>query len=215
MTIRETELTFYAKIGNFEGLEQAVSSEVQSQFSYSLPTDEGKPATRVRVRSTARDGEMVYEETIKIAVLNPESKTFNCDEHTTIIDEAYFEAWKQAYDCSGVDKLRYVFLSKEVELDEGDGKIVKLPSIKYEVDVFLDRNGNKSKWCKIDIEIDKLLKCIQEQHASIKSFDAVVKLSALPFSPEHAFSGKTDKEDEKQAIDHFWKNFSYSPKANG
>lgn len=211
MTMRETELTFYAKIGNFQGLEQAVSSEVQAQFSYTLPAKEGMPESRVRVRSTAKDGVIQYEETIKSPIENKETKTFGCDEHTTIINEEYFEAWKKTYPCSGVDKIRYVFLSKEVELDVGDGKIVKLPEIKYEVDVFLNRQGQRSAWCKIDIEIDKLLDTLKEQHAEVKQFDTVVKLSSLPFNPQHAFSGKSEKEEERQAVDHFWDTFSYQP----
>ncbi len=214
MFSKETELTFYGKVGDFSGFDQAVSMEVQSQFSFDLPSDGIHSTGRTRVRSTAIDGQIKYEETIKTSQYDEESHCAKCEEFTTDIDEEYFEAWKKAFKVKGVNKIRYVFLSKNVDLDTGNNEILKLPELKFEVDVFLDKEGNKSKWCKIDIEIDNLLDYLKEQHKDIKRFDVLVKLSSLPINLEHSFSSSTENEEEKKAISHFWEVFSYLPGAD-
>ena len=211
---QETELTFYAKIGDSEGFSQAVSEEIQCQHAYFINHGEGKGKTQLRVRSTTKNGVVLYEETVKLPIFNHDVQTFGNREFTNKIEEDYFKAWIAGVRVGGVNKIRYVFLSKEVELDAGDGEIIKLPEVKYEVDVFLDKDGNKSKWCKIDIEIDHILEVLKEQHKDVGKFDATVKLSALPFKPENAFSAKTENEEEKKAIEHFWEVFTIPPVKN-
>ena len=211
---QETELTFYAKIGNPEGLQEAISEEIQCQHAYFINHGEGKGKTQLRVRSTTKDGVVLYEETVKLPVFNPDVQTFGNQEFTTKIEEDYFNAWIAGVRVGGINKIRYVFLSKDVILDTGNGEEIKLPEVKYEVDVFLDKDGNKSKWCKIDIEIDHILDLLKEQHKDVGKFDMTVKLSTLPFRPENTFSAKTENEDELKAIAHFWEVFTIPPKQN-
>jgi len=207
----ETELCFYARIGNPAGLEQAVSQEVQSQFTYNIPdSEDGKKRGRIRVRSTAINGDTKYEECLKV----PQESGFvieGCVEYPIPITKDYFDAWIAAYGVKGVDKIRYVFLSKEVIL-QTDGVDVTLPEVKYEVDVFLDEQGNRSIWCKIDIEIDGIMAYLSEHHPEITRFDTTVKLSSLPINPEDAFSAVTEDEEQKAAIKSFWDKFSHYPK---
>ena len=208
---QETELTFYGKIGNWSGFEQALSMEVQQQHSFFFNQDDEKKKSQMRVRSTVKDGVAVYEQTIKLPVFNSDTQTFGNQEFSVEITEEFFHAWIKATQVYGIHKLRYIFLSKNVELDIGNGEVITLPEIKYEVDVFLNKNGDKSKWCKIDIEMDHILDYLKEQHKDISKFDVKVKISSLPIQLENVFSAKTDNEEEKKAIAHFWNTFQIVP----
>ena len=81
--------------------------------------------------------------------------------------------------------------------------------INYQVDVFFDKEGQRAKWCKIDIEIDDILAYLAEHHPEIEQFDTTVWLSKLPFKPEDAFSAVTDDEEQKEAIKAFWERFAH------
>lgn len=208
----ETELCFYARIGERSGLEKATKQEIHAQYSYNVMSDQeaGVRKGRVRVRATTVDGQTTYEETLKV----PTDSGFVVQgntEYNIPITKDYYEAWLATYGAKGVNKIRYVFLSKNVEL-ETEGQTVVLPEVKYEVDVFLNQEGKPSNWCKIDIEIDGIVAYLAEHHPEIKKFDTTVKLSALPFKPEDAFEATTEDEVKKAAIKAFWDAFSYFPK---
>lgn len=206
----ESELYFYARVGNRDGLSQAIATELHDQWEYKFPNDEkGKPKGKQRIRATTIDGQVRYEETIKTPVDLGKHMAANL-EATTVIDEAYFNAWKQALGTTGCVKQRYTFLSRDVVLTTTEGQAVKLPEVKYEVDVLIDPQGNSSKWCKIDVEIDPILDYLAEHHADITSFDAMVKLSHLPFEPQDAFVGNTEDPKEQEAIKAFWSKFAHT-----
>lgn len=202
---KETELCFYALVGDSSGFDQAVSQEIHEQYEHVIVSPDGLK-NKQRIRATTRDGVVIYDETIKL-YSKDENILLNAHEPTVPITAEYFEAWKKLFPAKGVNKIRYVFISKEVEL-EAEGQVVKLPEVKYEVDIFLNANGQRSRWCKIDIEIDGILAFLKEQHPDIKQFDTTVKLSSLPIKPEHAFSGVTEDEEQKKAIASFWEAFA-------
>lgn len=210
----ETELCFYARIGDAEALENAIDIEHHEQWEYKVvvENDDNNEEYRgkVRIRRTERDGQVKFEETIKLPV-ESEAVTQGNHEYTVSITEEYFDAWKKLFGDKGYKKTRYVFLSKEVMLDHHEEEI-KLPDIKYEVDVFFDQEGQRAKWCKIDIEIDDILAYLKEHHPEIEKFDTTVWLSKLPFKPEDAFSAVTDDEEQKEAIKAFWDRFAHRVK---
>lgn len=210
----ETELCFYARIGDAEALENAIDIEHHEQWEYKVivedDDDNEEYRGKVRIRRTERDGQVKFEETIKLPV-DSEAVTQGSHEYTVSITEEYFNAWKKLFGDKGYKKTRYVFLSKEVVLDHHEEEI-KLPDIKYEVDVFFDQEGQRAKWCKIDIEIDDILTYLKEHHPEIEKFDTTVWLSKLPFKPEDAFSAITDNDEQKEAIKAFWDRFAHHVK---
>lgn len=203
----ETEITIYAKIGDYSGLEQATSQEIHAQYEYRLPENQG----RQRVRATTVDGTTLYTQTIKKPVIGDHPAHIN-EETTTEISEEYYQAWLDLFRVKGVNKVRYTFVSKTVKLKNASGE-TSMPPVKFEVDVFFDEQGNKSKWCKIDIELDKLFEYLGDQHPTIDKVNSTIKISDLPFKPEHAFLGSSDSPEHQAAIKNFWDKFSYMPKA--
>lgn len=205
----EIELAFYARVTKPEGFQQAVDTEDHEQWEYKLPPNEdGTPRGKVRVRATTKNDVTEYVETIKEPNSGSGAVAGN-DEHSTIISESYFRAWKRTFGQKGTRKTRYVYISKDVEL-EIDGQVVKLPEVKYEVDVLFNKAHQRSLWCKIDIEIDNLLAFLEEHHSELGKFDISVKLSSLPFGPEDAFSAVAADEAHQEAIKKFWDSFSFT-----
>lgn len=207
---KETELCFYALVTNPDGFEQAVSQEIQEQYEHVVMTPDGKK-NKQRIRATTRNGDVSYEETIKLYSAD-EAVLLSAHEPSVPITKDYFDSWKKLFSPKGVNKIRYIFISKEVEL-EAEGQTVKLPEVKYEVDIMLNADGKRSRWCKIDIEIDGILAYLKEHHPEITKFDTTVKLSSLPIKPENAFSGVTEDEAERKAIAAFWDAFSIKPES--
>lgn len=204
----ESELFFYARIGNRDGLDQAIATELHDQWEHKLQNKpDGTPRGKIRVRATTKGGQTQYTETIKTPIIGKTQVTANL-EAETLIEKDYFEAWKKALGESGSVKQRYTFLSQNVTL-ETDGQTIKLPEVKYEVDVLIDPQGKTSKWCKIDIEIDPILDYLAEHHQQITSFDALVKLSHLPFEPEDAFPGNSEDPEHQAAVKAFWAKFAH------
>jgi len=204
----ENEAVFYARIGDYAGFEQAADHETHEQWEYKIPVGEdGVKKGRSRVRATARGEEVSYAETIK-APGNASAGMQSAIEHTVAIDKDHFDVWKQTFGTKGCFKGRYVFLSKSVTLTI-EGEAIILPEIKYEVDVFMNPAGEKSKWCKIDIELDHILEYLSEHHPEIKSFDLIVTLSSLPIKLEDAFSAKDMDEEHQTAVDTLWDKFAH------
>lgn len=202
---KETELYFYGRVTNTDGFEQAVSQEIHEQYEY---RPGGYGSSKVRIRATTIDGKVTYTETIKVPTKKDDTAQI-CTEATVEITEDYFEACKKLYAVTGVKKIRYVFLSKKVSLNT-NGEAVLLPEVKYEVDVLLDKQGNRSKWCKIDIEIDSVLNFLKENHPDVKDFDATVSLKSLPIGLEDVFNASSPTEEQKEALTAFYEKFSHS-----
>lgn len=208
--MKEKELWFYALVEKPQGLDMAVSTEIHEQWEFNIPGENGAKK-KARVRATTKDGQVAYTETIKIYEEGAANHVLSCLEPTIEITEEYFRAWIKAFGTTGVNKIRYTFVSKEVTL-EAEGQTVTLPEVKYEVDVLINEAGQRSKWCKIDIEIDGILAYLAEHHPDIKKFDTTVKLSSLPFQPTNAFSGDVDDEAHREAVKTFWSKFSIQKK---
>ena len=206
--MKEIELCYYAEIGDRDGLESAVDQEAHEQWEHRVMVGE-EYRGKARVRMTKRKDGIVYEETLKIP--SQSNQTLSNDEETVPISEAYFQGWKLLFGDVGTIKMRYVFLSKEVTLTLGEGgEEITLPEVKFEVDVLHGPDGKKSRWCKIDIEIDHLLEILEERNLDPKQVNLTVALSNLPFKPQNPISAVTQDPEERAGIEAFWKRFSWS-----
>lgn len=206
MAKSEIELCFYARITKPAGLSSAADSEDHEQWEYvAVPREDGSKRGKMRVRKTTRTDGTKYEQTIKLP--KQEAGMEGMEEYPVPITEEAFKAWKIAFGDTGNLKTRYVFISKNVKLTYGERE-VELPEIRYEVDVLRRIDGKRSKWCKIDIEIDHLLDHLNDQHPDLTKFDLKIKLSSLPLGLENIIEATTTDEEERAAISNFWKAFS-------
>jgi hypothetical protein len=206
MAKSEVELCYYAEVTDHAGLEKAISFETHEQWEYKHPDGRGK----VRIRRTENESGVSFEECLKIA--QQSGQMLSNLEAPTPITEDYFKAWIALFGTAGVLKERYTFLSKQVRL-EMNGKTVELPAVKFEVDVLKNQNGQRSKWCKIDIEIDHLLEILEAQGIEPNQVELSVVLSDLPFKPTSFISAVTTDEEERAGIQAFWRRFELKPEA--
>ena len=202
----ETELCFYGEVTNPAGFQQAIASEIQEQFEYRLPEDEnGKRRGRQRVRKTTKDVQVAYTQTLKTPV--EDGLVINGEIEDEIeITEDFYTTWRKTFVCTGVAKQRFVFLTQKVVLNF-QGKTVELPEAKFEIDCFLNPEGRRSKFCKIDIEIQHLEDYLREYHPEIKDFRTLVKFDALPIGLKDVFPAVTEDPEEREMIKGFWKAF--------
>lgn len=200
MANQEIELCYYAEIGQMSGLDKAMAIESHEQWEYRHPEVAGK----VRVRKTETEDGVVFMECLKIPAASNQSLVNT--EYETEITEEYFKAWIALFGTTGVLKNRYTFLSRQVQLQLGEKKI-ELPAVKFEVDVLKLEDGRRSKWCKIDIEIDHLMDILEAESIDPKTVDLNITLSELPFEPSKFVSAVTEDEHERAEIKAFWKRF--------
>lgn len=205
MANTEREITIYARVGDPDGFRMADSTEQHEQWEFTLPAEEGQPKRRIRVRETIKDGESEYEETFKVDIAG-ETAVQSTVEESTEIDDSYFRAWKQHLGQRGVLKTRHTFYAKKV-LVKLEGREIEIPDIKYEVDVFRKSDGSRSRWCKIDVEIDNLLEFLDRKGVSFDDVEMVVKVTHLPFKPEQCFLNGDGKSEHEEAIKNFWEAF--------
>lgn len=202
MSDKEIEAVFYADIGDIEGLKQASQVIDQEQCESNL-TD----GTRIRVRREETEGRISYEMTIKKPTLTAGGPAQSSSEYNTSIEKEFYEAFRA---CSQhvLRKKRYVFLSKSVVMSirskEGGLQEIELNNIKYEVDVYRNKEGQIIGFVKIDVELQDLIAQINSKHKGAGDFGVHVKLSHLPFKPTGIISANTDNQEERSKIDSFW-----------
>lgn len=213
MANTEREITIYARVGDPSGLDQADAVEQHEQWEVRFPTTgENAPKRRARVRETVSNGVSRFDETIKIDI-EGETAVQSTVEVTTPIEADYFRAWKKHIGDRGVLKTRYTFHAKKVVVTI-EGREVEIPDIKYEVDIFRTESGERSRWCKIDVEIDSLLEFLDRKGISFDDVEMVVKVTHLPFKPEQCFLHGTGNEDHDQSVKKFWDAFQLKKREN-
>lgn len=211
--IAETEITIYAKIGDMEGLKTADYKEVHEQAETRL-----NDTTRLRVRKTIKESEpfsenenpgITFNATLKI---DNENSIVNSNSEINLpITEEFFKAFFAASNSRFI-KTRYVFYSKRVSLsvDHPDIGTIEIPKLKYEVDVFKRTTGEVSEYCKIDIEVDPIIKFLKVNYPDIKDVKYIIKVSHLPFKPNGYFIDSQANEGQMQLLDHLYENdFNY------
>lgn len=204
----ETEIVVYARIGNPEGLEQCVRWEDHHQLETRFVTGH-----TCRVRKVTADGKDTYLYTFKVKQDNSDGGQLveSVIEQTVEVDADFFESFMKVAERELV-KRRYTFSSKNVTLnakrDDGGPELVEIPNIEYEVDVYTKADGERSEYCKIDIEVDNVIDHINANHKDVGEFKVNVKVSHLPFQPTDLISSHTDDEDARAQIKQIWDEFA-------
>lgn len=197
MSKKETELVFYARVGNAAGLEQAQKTIYQEQVQIKAPNG------RIRVRMEKSKGEEGYSyNLVTKRNFSKEGGVQVCDEPeaVTISAEAY-EMFKSVND-EYMRKVRYVFPIESIKIEApGLTGQIEVPGLCYEVDRFLTQDGAFSEWVKIDLEIDALHQAMEKAGISLDIEQHIVaKLSALPFDPQAAFHDDGSKGNAMRAL---------------
>lgn len=190
---KESEVVFYAKIGDMSGFTKADYFEEQVQLETSF-----KNGVKVRVRQTIRDNKTKYELTYKVKAGESNAVTM-MGEYDADVDADFFNGFKTVADHQLV-KTRFVFKSTSVILTY-KGRQLNLPPVKYEVDVYKGADGSYQEWCKIDVEVDELLDYINRT-TDIKGFNASFKVSDLAFNPTDV----VQEIDNPDLIKMLWEN---------
>lgn len=125
---REKEYVWYGRLTNPEELKKAASQETQKQSSL-----KGKGGT-IRVRETVAMGQRRFTLTAKAY-----KGRGDASEVSMPASEDMHEVFKSIAGES-MDKIRYTFPIEGSDL-------------KWEVDVFIDAQGNPKEWVKIDLEV--------------------------------------------------------------
>lgn len=197
----ENEIVIYAKITNFDGLEQCIYKEEQEQYTIKSKCESTNTSGNVRVRKTTyQDMRVGYVLTNKVKLDSAHLKS-NIEEDISITPEHY-EAFRMICN-EGMKKTRYVFKTNSITVDIGEGeekKTIDVPGMVFEVDVFKNSEGINYQWCKIDLEIDKLLQVISKEEMETKIFKLNVKVKDLPFSPIDAFMEHLATPEQKVFI---------------
>lgn len=201
ITTQEKEIAIYCKLKNKDGLKEAASTERHYQYMGSF-TDGDK--CRIRETITSK-GDKSFLFTVKTKA--EESDQFDSNIETSItVDEHFADVFKNSAKLH-VHKNRYVFHGDAVKLSfkENDQvREIKLPDIKYEVDVFETKDRSESEWVKIDIELTTVLDFISKNHPDLDKINLTVKISHLPIEPTDAIIDFTATEENKAFIDKLW-----------
>lgn len=126
-TEKEKEYVWYGRLTNPEALQKSVKQEIQKQSSI-----KGKGGT-IRVRETTELGQVRYVLTGKAYTGLGEA-----DECSVAVTKDLHSVF-QRITGETMDKIRYTFPIEGTDL-------------KWEVDVFIDLQGNPKDWIKIDLE---------------------------------------------------------------
>lgn len=208
----ETEAVIFAKVTNPEGLAEATHKEHHEQLEADLGTK-----GRCRVRKTTTDDDVVYDFAMKIPKESVGAGVKTVEEVPVRVDENFFEAFRKVAK-KMVRKTRYVF---DGNLRTGAGmgysRTPGLPSVKYEVDIFETQNGEFGTWAKIDIELDTILKAMNEGsviqlNGASKPVKLTFKVSHLPFKPVESFLAGNATPEQKTFLTELWDNhFNLDP----
>lgn len=201
----ETELVIYCKIGYFEGLKEAVKKEQQDQYEIRSSQEISGNKGCVRVRKTTCSDGIKFVMTNKVRTIN-ENLSISEEFDLEITEEQFIMFTKIAP--SKTIKERFIFLTKNISLNKfGEETIsIEVPELKFEVDVFPKEEGGYHEWCKIDVELDSLIKAITDSGHGVGEFNLNVKVNHLPFKPTESFVGVNATEEQNLILDNFYQN---------
>lgn len=197
MSKLETELVFYARVGNPQGLEQA------SEIIYQEQAQVKAPVGRIRVRMEKRKGQADWSYNLvtkKGYTTNTGAQTSEEPEAVPVTAEVY-EMFKSVCD-QYMRKVRYVFKIEKITIEApGLTGQLQVEGLCYEVDRFLTPDGSYSEWVKIDLEIDALNEALKTAGLTLDVRQHIVaKLSALPWQPEAAFHDDGSKDNAMRKL---------------
>lgn len=207
---KENEVVFYAKIGNPEGLNEADSQEEHEQLSATFSN-----GSRCRVRKTTdSEGSITYVYTFKVDTSDGDQDDINSnDEYNVEVDAQFFEGFRNVSE-NILTKRRYNFNSSSVKLTVGEGedkRTLDIADVKYEVDVFIDDEGQLTDHCKIDLEVDTILDYLNANEPDIKDVKLNVSISHLPFEPSDVIIDVSASEEDRATINALWEKWAKDP----
>ncbi len=191
-TETETELVLFAKFNNFKGFDDANQRIKLWQYVAHL----GERNT-CRVRRDNSSGKFKNTYTFKINKTKSDNSQQRV-EYNVDVDDSFLEGFKTlAFKLD--DKIRYVFKVKNVTVNlSNNTKLVMriIDEIVYEVDLFLDKTGAICDWCKIDIELDTLMKKLNGKYDKNIETQIINILKKLPIELSDIFL-ETDEDYKK------------------
>ena len=210
---KEIELVMYAKIGNIDGLQQAVEKIHQREIIGNMIVPGLDKPQRWRIRET---NDHSYEFTIKKRVENDQGLNEFIEDNVIVTKDL----WNTLRSCAnkGHDKYRYVFNAENVVLkyyhkDFEDKRQAIIPKLKYEVDVYLPPSHSEPIWCKIDIELQDALQHLKENYPEIDKARVNISVSHLPFKPVNVIMSNDPDPQKQQILGQIWETqFNLNPK---
>lgn len=202
----EIELCFIAEIKNRDGLKQATDIEHHEQWEYRIPpAEDGRKRGRIRVRATNKQDQFTYTETIK----TPHSQENNLGdtEYTQTVTREFFEVWKSCFASTGQKKTRYTFVTDNVKI-KVQGNELSFPTVKFEVDIFYNKEGKPSAYAKIDVEVQEIIEHIKKNYPDVDAAKFEIDFSSLPLDIGQVYNCGTEDEQERAMIDTYFKVFS-------
>lgn len=204
----EKELVIYARITKPEGLKLAKAVIFQEQANIKTP----KGSVRVRMHKKSTNAKWSFEMTTKTKVEGGDASIKAMEEATTTISPEAYEMFK-AVTPDFMRKVRYIFpIEKAFVSNKGMSAEIDVSKLCYEVDVFIDRDGERAPWCKIDIEVAALAEELKRSGITVEDFDITARLGSLPLGLEAAFVDRPDAEDlQRQMVTKLYSRFFLRP----
>lgn len=202
----ETELTVYARLDDLnelEGVADAIEDHIQLEST--LITGHRQRVRKVTPIKGEGVGSDRFEFTTKYK-LPDDAGIPSSLETTADVDEQFYDTYSMMA-VRGIVKRRYSIAGKVPRISGLPENIV-LPAVRYEVDVFTipkGKDGEKSNWIKMDIELQDILKALKEQ--GIVNFENVrqkFNLDALAFVMHDMFSPQSATPEQKELLGKLW-----------
>lgn len=200
---QETELSLYARISDPESLYEADLIEDHIQLESTLISGARNRVRKITpVKGGAVGGTVRYVQALKIE-MEPVGGVASCREVTVDVDRAFFEAFASVAN-RGIVKRRFTFIGGVPKISGAEN--IVLPPVKYEVDQFSipGKNGEKSEWIKLDIELDEIIDALENAGIDISGVRQRFDLSYLPFTSEDMFYAATATPEQKALLGKLW-----------
>ncbi len=206
----EREIVIYGKIEDKTNLSKVTTKskhhQVQGRFM-------GGQRCRVRKTTQTVNDTHVTDYTFTFKIRNDTLNYQSSMEYNATVDKDFLLGFNKVAD-SVITKNRYTFNSSEVTLTLGTGEDttdIIIPSVVYEVDVFVDNEGKESNWCKVDIEVDSVLDYLSLNYPDIDTVKFTIGLSNLPIDIIDPIVDMNPTDEEREMIDNIWDKYTYPP----
>lgn len=202
----EIELCYFCEITNRDGLDQAASIEHHEQWEFRAPQVEGgRQMGRERVRKTTNNDQVKYDLTTKA----PHSSENSIGDHEEKIEitEEFFKNWKRAFGVTGQYKTRYTFISNEAWVKYNYLEI-RIKDLVFEVDIFTNKDGKRSIFAKVDVEIQDVIQYIKQKFPEVDAAKFVIDFSKLPLGIGKIIPAKSKDPAEQALVKEFFEFFA-------
>lgn len=197
---KETEVTLYAKIGDIQGLSKA--NAVETHYQWESQSRSNK-YSRVRLTIKGDDKTIVYTTKVKRDAIDGLHSSEECE---CLVNQEFLNCFKNVADQLLI-KDRFEFKCDKLTLNMVNGqeeRLIELPEVVYEVDVFKTKSGEASEWCKIDIEVDTLEEYIKSKYPELGDYKLLLKVTNLPFKPSEVIFLPAATEVQKEFVQKLW-----------